>query len=83
MNCIMKKRKIIPKNPAGSYHNGKTIYEGGKSFFVFASNTDKCFGCAYCVLSGVDYLQEKGASSLTFSKLENGAVPAYIDPGVR
>lgn len=58
------------------------IFEGGKTFFVFASSKEDCFNCAYCVLSGVDYLKETG-TDFEFKDLEIGVNPSKIHPSLK
>lgn len=69
---IMKKLENLIENIPNSGH----IYEGGKSFFVYANNKTNCFKCAYCMLSGVEYLKEKNRGEL--SNLEIGENPRNL-----
>lgn len=62
---------IIPKSGL--------IFEGGKSFYVFADNKTECFKCGYCVLSSVDYLHIQEH----FRKLKIGVLPSKIHPMFR
>ncbi len=52
------------------------VFEGGKSFFVYARNIKNCFDCGYCVLESVDYLKQKEG----FRNVEIGKPPGNIHP---
>jgi len=79
---MIKMEKIKLKEAVNLNPTEGTIFEGGKSFYVFADNKTECFKCGYCVLSGVDYLQgdDDTKTMPDFKKIKIGVNPSKLNP---